>query len=90
MSNNLVTKWAEVARLAGLPFLEELLLQGNPIYNDFIAVGTYRIQCAGRMNKLAKLDGAPVFAEERQLGIALDSSHADIYILTLWHRCISA
>lgn len=90
MSNNLVTKWAEVARLAGLPFLEELLLQGNPIYNDFIAVGTYRIQCAGRMNKLAKLDGAPVFAEERQLGIALDSSHADIYRLTLWHRCISA
>ena len=27
MSNNLVTKWSEVQRLAALPFLEEILMQ---------------------------------------------------------------
>ena len=27
MSNNLVSKWPEVARLAVLPYLEELLMQ---------------------------------------------------------------
>lgn len=68
MSNNLVAKWPEIQRLSALPFLEELLLQGCPIYEDFIKVGTYRIQVVGRVTKLQKLDGAPCFEEERQLG----------------------
>jgi hypothetical protein len=41
-----------IQRLSALPFLEELLLQGCPIYEDFIKVGTYRIQVVGRVSKL--------------------------------------
>jgi len=34
-SNNKLSAWAEVERLAALPCLEELLLAGNPLQCDF-------------------------------------------------------
>ena len=34
LSNNKVRDWTEVDRLAALERLEELLLVGNPLYND--------------------------------------------------------
>ncbi len=35
MSNNKVSSWGDVERLAALPSLEDLLLVGNPLYNDY-------------------------------------------------------
>jgi len=50
LSNNKITAWSEVERLGGLTALEELLLVGNPLYNEFKDKGEtqqYRIEvCA--------------------------------------------
>jgi dynein light chain 1 len=46
-SNNKVASWAEIDRLASLPALEDLLLVGNPLYNDYKdnnALSEYRIE----------------------------------------------
>ena len=46
-SNNRIKDWAEVERLAALPGLEDLLLVGNPLYNewkDINALPQYRIE----------------------------------------------
>lgn len=46
-SNNKIASWAEVERLGSLSALEELLLVGNPLYNDFKDKGEtqqYRIE----------------------------------------------
>ena len=47
---------SRLQRLSALPFLEELLLQGCPIYEEYIKVGTYRIQVIGRVTKLQVVD----------------------------------
>eukprot|EP00286_Rhodomonas_abbreviata_P014631 CAMPEP_0181331320 /NCGR_PEP_ID=MMETSP1101-20121128/24432_1 /TAXON_ID=46948 /ORGANISM="Rhodomonas abbreviata, Strain Caron Lab Isolate" /LENGTH=276 /DNA_ID=CAMNT_0023440759 /DNA_START=174 /DNA_END=1001 /DNA_ORIENTATION=+ len=64
LSNNMISSWNEVSRLAELPCLEELLLQGNPICD----VPHYRLQVAGICPSLHKLDSAPVIEEEKQKG----------------------
>ncbi|PSC71349.1 Diacylglycerol O-acyltransferase 2B [Micractinium conductrix] len=46
-SNNKLKDWAEVERLSGLPHLEDLLLIGNPLYNEWKdngALPQYRIE----------------------------------------------
>jgi dynein light chain 1 len=52
MSNNKIKDWVEIDRLAALGKLEDLLLVGNPLYNDFRdnnATADYRIEvCVGR------------------------------------------
>lgn len=47
LSNNKIATWGEVERLGGLTALEELLLVGNPLYNEFKDKGEtqqYRIE----------------------------------------------
>jgi hypothetical protein len=47
MSNNKIKDWVEIDRLAALGKLEDLLLVGNPLYNDFRdnnATSDYRIE----------------------------------------------
>jgi hypothetical protein len=47
MSNNKLKDWAELERLSALPGLEELLLIGNPLYNEFKdnnAIPQYRVE----------------------------------------------
>lgn len=47
LSNNKIAAWSEVERLGGLTALEELLLVGNPLYNEFKDKGdtqNYRIE----------------------------------------------
>ena len=47
LSNNKIAAWIEVERLGGLLALEELLLVGNPLYNEFKDKGEtqqYRIE----------------------------------------------
>jgi dynein light chain 1 len=47
LSNNKVKDWTEVDRLAAVEHLEELLLVGNPLYNDYKdnnALPEYRVE----------------------------------------------
>ena len=47
MSNNKVKDWVEIDRLGALDKLEDLLLVGNPLYNDFRdnnATAEYRVE----------------------------------------------
>jgi dynein light chain 1 len=47
ISNNKISSWAEVDKLAVLDKLEDLLLAGNPLYNDYKennATSEYRIE----------------------------------------------
>jgi Leucine-rich repeat (LRR) protein len=56
LSNNKIKDWAEVERLAPLEKLEELLLVGNTLYNDYRDandIPTYRIEVRGWMNTAA-------------------------------------
>ena len=46
-SNNKLSSWADVEKINQLPKLEELLLAGNPLYNDYKdrgALPEYRIE----------------------------------------------
>ncbi len=50
MSNNKVKDWSEVDRLVACESLEDLLLVGNPIYNEYKdnnATADYRIEVCG-------------------------------------------
>lgn len=47
VSNNKIKDWSEIERLAALEHLEELLLVGNQLYNEFKDAGDiapYRIE----------------------------------------------
>ncbi|KAG2500984.1 hypothetical protein HYH03_000806 [Edaphochlamys debaryana] len=69
MSNNKITNWSEVDKLAALDKLEDLLLAGNPLYNDYKdnnATSEYRIEVVKRLPNLKKLDGMPVDVDERE------------------------
>lgn len=51
MSNDKLTTWSEIDRLASLEKLEDLLLIGNPLYNDYKdnnALSDYRIEVSIR------------------------------------------
>ncbi|GMH37457.1 hypothetical protein BSKO_05330 [Bryopsis sp. KO-2023] len=68
-SNNKIKEWMEVERLSVLESLEELLLVGNPIYNEAKEAGTtpeYRIEVIKRLPNLKKLDGIPVDVDEKE------------------------
>lgn len=46
-SNNKIAAWSEVEKLAALTGLEDLLLVGNPLYNDYKdnnASAEYRVE----------------------------------------------
>ncbi|KAL4458603.1 hypothetical protein ABPG75_013468 [Micractinium tetrahymenae] len=68
-SNNRIKDWAELDRLSSLPELEDLLLVGNPLYNEWKdngALPQYRVEVLKRVPTLKKLDGQPVDVEERE------------------------
>ena len=51
LSNNKIASWGEVERLGSLTALEELLLVGNPLYNEFKDKGdtqNYRIEVCNK------------------------------------------
>ena len=75
-SNNRLKDWAEVARLAALPQLEDLLLVGNPLqaeHRDAGTLPTYRQNVLRRLPGLKKLDGELVSSEERAAAAALQA-----------------
>eukprot|EP00193_Tetraselmis_chui_P021751 CAMPEP_0177794678 /NCGR_PEP_ID=MMETSP0491_2-20121128/25780_1 /TAXON_ID=63592 /ORGANISM="Tetraselmis chuii, Strain PLY429" /LENGTH=175 /DNA_ID=CAMNT_0019317363 /DNA_START=406 /DNA_END=929 /DNA_ORIENTATION=+ len=52
LSNNKIKDWAEVDRLAGVETLEEVLLVGNPLYEEYKANGeipNYRVEVIKRL-----------------------------------------
>jgi len=74
VSNNRLKDWGEVARLAALPCLEDLLLVGNPLQAEARDSGTlpqYRLEVLRRLPKLKKLDGELISAEERKAALQL-------------------
>ncbi|KDD74783.1 hypothetical protein H632_c1076p0 [Helicosporidium sp. ATCC 50920] len=69
MSNNCVRDWSEIDRLAALPRLRDLVLEGNPLHAAARSAGTlaqYRAEISRRLPHLAKLDGRPVDLEEER------------------------
>ncbi|GIL45615.1 hypothetical protein Vafri_2814 [Volvox africanus] len=66
---SLISSWSEIDKLAVLDKLEDLLLVGNPLYNDYKennATSEYRIEVVKRLPNLKKLDGMPVDVDERE------------------------
>lgn len=67
MSNNQISNWTEIERLANqCPELVDVLFVGNPIYNNAPSEQDYRYMMLQRLPKLTKLDGNPVDPEERE------------------------
>lgn len=69
ISNNKIAAWSDIDRLAGLSKLEELLLVGNPLYNDYKdnnSLSDYRVEVIKRLPNIKKLDGIPVDVDERE------------------------
>mmetsp|Transcript_26052 Transcript_26052/g.56876 ORF Transcript_26052/g.56876 Transcript_26052/m.56876 type:complete len:199 (+) Transcript_26052:202-798(+) len=69
MSNNKIASWTEIDKLAVLDKLEDLLLIGNPLYNDYKdnnALSEYRVEVVKRLPNLRKLDGIPIDVDERE------------------------
>lgn len=69
ISNNKIAAWNDIDRLAGLGKLEELLLVGNPLYNDYKdnnSLSDYRVEVIKRLPNIKKLDGIPVDVDERE------------------------
>ena len=78
-SNNRITSWAEVERLAPLAALTHLLLAGNPLateYRDRGASLEYRLEMLRRLPGLAKIDGLAVGPQEREAVAAAAAARA--------------
>ncbi|OHS95549.1 dynein light chain [Tritrichomonas foetus] len=56
-AHNNIDKLSEIDRLGQLPNLEDIVLIGNPIYNDLQKKGTYENEIIKRLKKLQVLDG---------------------------------
>lgn len=65
LSNNQIKNWDELLKLRDLPALDELLLIGNPIY-DNISKDNARIEVIRRLPKLKKLDGKMITEQEME------------------------
>eukprot|EP01024_Parvocaulis_polyphysoides_P065881 TRINITY_DN7705_c1_g1_i1.p2 TRINITY_DN7705_c1_g1~~TRINITY_DN7705_c1_g1_i1.p2 ORF type:complete len:195 (-),score=43.81 TRINITY_DN7705_c1_g1_i1:41-625(-) len=70
LSNNKIKDWSEIEKLGALEKLEDLLLVGNPLYNDYKEVSEYRIEVLKRLPNLKKLDGQPVDVDEVEAAMA--------------------
>ncbi|CBH17522.1 dynein light chain, putative [Trypanosoma equiperdum] len=67
MSNNLISSWTEIDRLANqCPELIEVLFKNNPIHNNAPSEKEYRCMILQRLPRLTKLDGVPVDPEEKE------------------------
>lgn len=65
LSNNNIKAWSELDKLTANPALRDLLLTGNPIYEEFEAEQC-RIEVLKRLPDLAKIDGDMVKPTERE------------------------
>ncbi|EPY34235.1 dynein light chain 1, axonemal [Strigomonas culicis] len=66
-SNNLISSWMEIDRLANqCPDLVDVLFINNPISNNATSNQEYRYMMLQRLPKLIRLDGVPVGPEEKE------------------------
>jgi dynein light chain 1, axonemal len=65
MSNNNITSVDELAKLAGLPKLRDVLFIGNPFANGFDKA-EYRVEVIKRIPQISKLDGEMITPVERE------------------------
>lgn len=73
LSNNKIAAMNEIDKLSQLEKLEELLLVGNPLYDDYKGANNlseYRIEVVKRLPNLKKLDGIPVDVDEKEQALA--------------------
>jgi dynein light chain 1 len=69
MSNNKIKKFDELYKLKDLPEFEELLLVGNPCYDE-LGKDDRRREVIRRLPKLKKLDGVAIVAAEREAALS--------------------
>lgn len=65
-SNNKIKDWTEVARLANLPLLEDVVLRGNPIKRDDMEMQVYVNEVKKRVPGLKILDGEGVGGDDEE------------------------
>lgn len=73
LSNNNIKNWDELEKLRDLPKLEELLLVGNPIYED-LKKSDRRRMVIQRVPKLKKLDAVVISELEREEALNFDEN----------------
>ena len=66
IGNNKISDWAEVDKLATLPALKDVLLQGNPIYDSAPDPATARCMVIKRCPNIDKLDNILILSSERE------------------------
>lgn len=66
LSNNKIADWAELDKLASLPSLQDLLLAGNPIYDNAPDQATARLMAIKRVPQITKLDNVVISPGERE------------------------
>jgi len=69
IGNNKIRRFDELVALKDLPVLEDLLLVGNPIYDECKDPVQRRLEVIARLPKLQKLDGVAVVAAEREAAL---------------------
>ena len=70
VSNNIIKHWAELDKLADLPNLKEVLLVGNPIYDEFTKE-LARVEVLKHLPNLTKLDGDMIKPSEREMALGV-------------------
>ena len=66
LGNNHIEDWAELEKLSHLPKLRDILLVGNPIYEQFEEESERRTEVLKHLPNLAKIDGKMVTPAERE------------------------
>jgi dynein light chain 1 len=66
VGNNKISDWAELDKLAALPALKDVLLQGNPIFDSAPDYATARCMAIKRIPQIDKLDNVLVSGSERE------------------------
>ena len=66
LGNNFIEDFAELDKLAHLPKLRDILLIGNPIYDQFEEEAERRVNVLKHLPNLAKIDGKMVTPAERE------------------------
>lgn len=71
IGNNKISDWGELEKLASLPSLKDVLLQGNPIYDSAPDPATARCMVVKRCPNIDKLDNILITPLEREKAATL-------------------
>merc|ERR1711907_490388 len=71
MSNNNIKSFSELAKLAGMPNLKDVVFKGNPMYEG-VSEQDARIEILKQLPNLTKIDGSMVTPSERDKAQGLE------------------